>query len=103
MAGTLGKEPRDRPVAAGLALVAEAVVEAAVAVLPELPRVRNDAVAAPRRRARRRLAGEVVLELRDPLFEDRARLERLTLPRRERAELCPARACREVRVRLLLP
>src|SRR5579863_4994934 len=102
MEGTLGKESRDRPATACRRLVAEAVVEAVVAVLPELPRVSHDAIAAPRLRARWCRACELLLELRNPLLEGRARLERLALLRGERADLPAARARREVRVRLVL-
>ena len=89
-----------RPVAS---LVAEAVVKTAVAVLPELPRVRHDEVAAPRRgrgtgpspSSRSTSASRSSRTSRDSsgsLCADATR-----------SDLRAARAGREVGVRLLLP
>src|SRR5436305_7924898 len=97
----LGEEPLDPPPVRRLALVAEAVVEAAGAVLPELPRGRGQHEAAPGRRPRDSSVAELALGRREALLQLRPRLERLALARRERAELRAARSGREVGVRRL--
>src|SRR5438105_2940062 len=73
------REPRDRPSAAR-ARVGDAIVQPAHAALPELEVVGDEAIAAPVRRARRRLA--VLLPQRLPaFFEPAAALDRLALRR----------------------
>src|SRR6478672_9066161 len=95
----LGEEPLDPPLARRLAFVAEAVVEAAGAVLPELPRVRSEEETAPRRRPRDRTIAKFALDLCDALVQLLSRPQWLALPRRERSELRVSRARREVRIR----
>src|SRR5258706_3688999 len=63
-----GSEPLDAPVSAGAATVEDAVMEAVVPALPELDRIRFEAVTSPVRRARHgagilsRESGEAALE-----------------------------------------
>src|SRR5438445_8653511 len=83
----LGEEPFDSPAARRLALTAEAVVQAARAVLPELPGRWNKPEAAPGRRTGNRLCAEIALHFGEPIVQFGSRPERFALPRGERAEL----------------
>ena len=76
-------------------------MEPAGAVLPELPGLGEDEVAAPRCRPRHGAVGELAPELGEPLVQLGPRAERLALVRGGRTELCFARPGREVRVGLL--
>src|SRR6476620_3617808 len=88
-------EPDDLPLLADGAKEVP-VVEPVVAMLPELERVRDEPVAAPRARPRR------LLRLRrDGGFERRPRLDRTRLRRGRRASPRRRRPRRPVRVRLL--
>src|SRR5918999_1562430 len=69
LAGGLGPEPLDPPAATCIGQVAEAVVEAAGAVLPELPGIRDQAVAAPVLADGEGAALVLLRELSDTLFE----------------------------------
>ena len=71
-------------------------MEAVVAVLPELPGVRLDAVAAPVLAHRQLGAGVLAVELLDAPLEPLAVGHRPALRRRERAELAGARAAARV-------
>src|SRR4051812_35338798 len=72
-------------------------VQAVVAVLPELPRVRREPEAAPVGRARRRAGGD---DLLDRLLELRARREHRALPRGDSAGARAQRARLPVGIRL---
>src|SRR5919204_3220393 len=92
-------EPFDRPRAA-LSAVAEAVVQTALAVLPELVRLGCEAEAAPSVRQWYVATVEVALELRVPVDQLAAVGEHSALPRRERRQLRGTRPRVEVRVAL---
>jgi len=90
-----------RPAVAG-ALVGEAVMEAILAVLPELNPVRQEAIPAPEWRQRNLAAVVLSLEPAHSLLEDVPTLDLLALARRPGAKLTAARTCPEVLRRLLL-
>src|SRR5690606_32367351 len=89
-----------RPRAVGAALVPLSFVQAVLRAVPELDRARDDAEAAPARRARHVAAFVFGLELRQPRLEGRARVQRLRLPRGPRAQLAAARPAGEIGVGL---
>src|SRR5947209_20277102 len=90
-----------RAPAVAVARVDQPLVEAALALVPELDALRYQPEARPVRRPRHRTIREARLDLAQPLVECARVLHRLALPRRPRAELAASRARREVRVRLL--
>lgn len=95
-----GREPLEQPSPRGIPAVAQPVVQAIVAVLPELDRVRRHPVAAPERW---KWDVAVAEARRDPLdlgLELGAARHRLALTRRPRAELARARPVSPVRNRL---
>src|SRR3954470_21653982 len=92
-------EALERP-AAVLAAVAQAVVQAAAAPLPELELLRLEQVAAPVLRPRHRAAREALLGLGDAMVQVGARADDLALRRGPRRDLAAARARGEVRVAL---
>src|SRR4051794_21752999 len=96
------EEALDSPPARRFQLVAEAVVEAAGAVLPELPGRRGEPEPSPRRRPRHRAFAESPLDFCEPFVQLGSRSERLALARGVRTDLRVARSRPEVRVRLLL-
>src|SRR4051794_30139802 len=75
----------------------DAFVQAVVAVLPELDRIRLEQVAAPALGPRHLAERQLRLELR---LQRPARLDRLALPRRGGGGLRTWRSCRPVGVRL---
>src|SRR4051794_3495293 len=96
-----GGEALERPGAALGAPVAQAVVEAALAALPELDRGRLEEVAAPVLGSRDLPAGEAGSDVGDAPLELGPRGDRLALRRGPRGDLAPARAGGEVGVALL--
>src|SRR5438128_2194370 len=75
-------------------------MQSAVAVLPELPRLRDEPVAGPPCGPWDRAAREGRLGLRDETLELIPAGDRLALPGGVRADLRVARPSREVRIRL---
>src|SRR3954468_8381666 len=92
-------EALERP-AAVLAAVAQAVVQAAAAPLPELDLLGLEQVAAPVLGPRHRRVGEALLDGGDAAVEVVARADDLALWRGPRRDLAAARARGEVRVAL---
>src|SRR5918999_3759251 len=101
LAGGLGPEPLDPPAATCIGQVAEAVVEAAGAVLPELPGVWNQAIAAPVLADRQVAALVLPSQFGHALLEPLAARHRAALGRGERAHLAVARAAVGIALALL--
>src|SRR6185312_10235988 len=92
----LRRQPLDVPAAVVLACIAQAIVEAVRATLPELERFRRDAEAAPVRGERNFALAVLGFKLAQAVFEPRTIRDHLTLMRRGGAEL--AAACSAVEV-----
>src|SRR5689334_12745106 len=93
----LGRQPLDPPaVAPALPHVADSVVQAALAALPELDRVRDDPVAPPMRRQGDVAAGEPGLDLPHVAFQRGAARDDPALVRGPRAEAAAERPGLEV-------
>src|SRR5436190_12774527 len=83
------------------AAVAKAVVQAVLAVLPELPDLGHEPVAAPVVRQRRVGVGVARRQLGDPTLERLATLDQLALRRGERADLTGAGPAADIALGLL--
>jgi RimJ/RimL family protein N-acetyltransferase len=97
---TLGRQPLDDPVAVR-APVAQAVVHAVVAVLPELVRLRDEPVPAPVLGPSQVVSLMFAGQRSHALIELRPRRQDRALLGRRRSELCSARTGGEVRVGFL--
>src|SRR2546429_4258772 len=98
--GPLGREPFDHPVAVRTA-VAETIVQAVIAVLPELVSLGDEAIAAPMIRPSNIAVFVLARELGDAVVDLRTIPEHRALLRCGRRELRSTRARGEVGVGLL--
>src|SRR2546426_2630526 len=95
------RQPLTAPASIPELQIAEPVVQPVRATLPELNRGRRDAVSAPTRRARDRLATVALTHLAHAPLKKLARSDSATLPRSDRGETAAARSAHEVVVRFL--
>src|ERR1700684_425530 len=95
-----GRQALEHPSSARTAAVAQAIVQAIGALLPDLEGLRKKAKATPVARRRQLAVGIALFELDDTTLELIAAADRLALGRSQRTELASARAAARVCVRL---